>query len=62
MFPARVSYKSVPQSDESVARECPTRAFYNSVSYKGVQMFGAIVFEHVFAFGFVHMCFFMMFV
>ena len=37
MFPARVSYKSVPQSDESVARECPTRAFYKSVSYKSVK-------------------------
>ena len=35
--PARVSDKSVLQSDESVARECPTRAFYRSVSCKGVE-------------------------
>ena len=31
-----MSCKSVAKSDESVARECPTRAFYKSVSYKSV--------------------------
>ena len=35
--PTRVFCESVPQSDESVPRECPTRAFYKSVSYKSVQ-------------------------
>ena len=33
----RVSCKSVPQSDESLAQECPTRVFYKSVSYKTVK-------------------------
>ena len=53
--PTRVSSKSesVPQSDESVARECPTRTFYKSVSYESVKNVWALVFEYVFAFGFV---------
>ena len=58
----RVSHKSVlrecparvpPHADESVALECPTRAFYTSVSHKSVENVWTFVLECVFAFGFV---------
>ena len=57
--PHECPHKSVLQvlqeclhSDKSVARECPTRAFYG-VSYRSGKNVVAFIFEYVFEFGFV---------